>query len=131
MMVILLVGYMQTSSGIAELLREAEIDDVNKVRVLAYTHDEVCRFDVAMDEIARVDVFDARYLQQGHGRWLATWESHENAKRGDACLKWAPLRGSDGPSVASGNRGSEQRRRGKETMLTNWSASSSTVFNEK
>lgn len=63
MMVILFVGYMQTSSGIAELLREAEIDDVDKVRVLAYTHDEVCRFDVAMDEIPRVDVFDARYLQ--------------------------------------------------------------------
>lgn len=63
MVVVLLVRDMLARTRITELLRKSEINDVDKVSILADAHNEVGGLDVAMDEIARMDVFDARYLQ--------------------------------------------------------------------
>jgi hypothetical protein len=53
---------MQMSLRVAELLGKAKIDDIDLITALADAHEEVIRLDVSVDEVARVDVFDSRYL---------------------------------------------------------------------
>lgn len=62
--VVLLVRDVHVRARVAVLLREAKVDDVHdKVRVpVRARNDEVCRLDVTVNEVARVDVFNARYL---------------------------------------------------------------------
>lgn len=81
MMIILLIGYMLSSSHIAELLRKAKIDDVNEVRVFACTHHEIGWLDVTMDKIARVNVFYAGNLQDNAREGGGIVSAHENAWR--------------------------------------------------
>jgi len=50
------------SLGVAELLCETEIDNIDLVTTLADTHQEIVRFDIAMNEVAGVDVLDSRDL---------------------------------------------------------------------
>jgi len=50
--------------GIAVLLRQAEVDDVNEVALLAETHQEIVGLYISMNEIFRVYVFYATYLQR-------------------------------------------------------------------
>ena len=47
------------------LLGQAEIDDVDLVATLPNAHQEVVGLDVAVNEVARVDVLDPRNLKQG------------------------------------------------------------------
>jgi len=47
---------------VAELLGQAEVDDVDEVALLGQAHQEVVGLDVAVDEVFRVDVFDAADL---------------------------------------------------------------------
>lgn len=65
---VLPVRNMQMGLRVAELFRQAKIDDVDLVTALANAHEEVIRLDVSVDEIAGVDVFDARYLKH-YVRW--------------------------------------------------------------
>lgn len=60
---VLPVRNMEMSLWVTELLRETEIDDVDLIATLADTHKEVVWFDIPMDEVARVDVFNARDLR--------------------------------------------------------------------
>lgn len=65
MLVFLRIRDMRAGTRIAVLLRQTEVNDVHKVRrvLLRLRHDEVARLDIAMDEVARVDVLDARDLK--------------------------------------------------------------------
>lgn len=58
-MFVLSIGYMTTRPGISKLFSQAKVDDVDKVCVFAGAHDEIGGFDVAVDEVAGVDVLDA------------------------------------------------------------------------
>jgi len=42
----------------SELLREAEIDDIDLVAMLADPHEEVNRLDIHVDEVSGVNVLD-------------------------------------------------------------------------
>jgi hypothetical protein len=53
---------MEMSLGIPVLLRKTKVNDIDLVAALADTHEEIVRFDVTVDKIARVDIFDARDL---------------------------------------------------------------------
>jgi hypothetical protein len=53
-------------SYVPVLLRETKINDVDLVTTLANTNQEVIRFDVTVNEVVRVDVFDARYKLIGN-----------------------------------------------------------------
>lgn len=55
---VLSVGDMQVGLGISEFLGETEIDNVDLVASLPDSHQEVIWFDVSVDEVARMDVFD-------------------------------------------------------------------------
>jgi hypothetical protein len=55
---VLAVRDVEMSLWITELLRETEIDDIDLVAPLANTHEEVVGFDITMNEVSRVDVFD-------------------------------------------------------------------------
>ena len=61
---VLAVGDVEMRFGIAVLLGETEIDDVDLVTTLANSHEKVVWLDVAMDEVARVDVLDTRDLHR-------------------------------------------------------------------
>lgn len=61
---VLAVRNVKMGLGVPVLLREAEINDVNLVTPLANTHQEVIRFNVTMNEVAGMDVFDTRNLIQ-------------------------------------------------------------------
>jgi hypothetical protein len=50
---------VEVSLGIAVLLGQAEVDNVNLVSTLADTHEEVVRLDITMDKGLGMDVFDA------------------------------------------------------------------------
>ena len=56
---VLTVGDVKVGLGVAELLSETEIDNVDLVATLADAHQEIVGLDVTVDEVARVDVFDA------------------------------------------------------------------------
>lgn len=60
---------MISSSCVGKLLREAEVDDVYafrrgiwRSRIWVGPHEEVRGFDVSVDQVARVDIFDKRNL---------------------------------------------------------------------
>jgi hypothetical protein len=53
---------VEVGLGITECLCEAEIDNVNLVAALTDAHQEVVRFDVAVNKLSRVDIFNARNL---------------------------------------------------------------------
>ena len=59
---VLPVGDMEVSFGVAEFLCEAKINYIDLVSARAKAHQEVVWFDIAMNEVARVDIFDARNL---------------------------------------------------------------------
>lgn len=60
---VLSVWDVQVGLWIAELLGKTEIDDVDLVATLADSHEEVIWLNVAVNEIARMDVLDARDLR--------------------------------------------------------------------
>lgn len=43
---------------VAIFLRKTKIDHVDLITTLANAHEKVVRFDIAMDEVLRVNVFD-------------------------------------------------------------------------
>jgi hypothetical protein len=45
--------------AIAKFLCEAKVDDVNEVRAMAGAHNKVGGLDVAMDEVVRMNKFNA------------------------------------------------------------------------
>jgi len=49
--------------GIPEFLGQTEIDDINLITTLSDAHEEIIRFDVAVNKVSRVDVFDSRDLE--------------------------------------------------------------------
>lgn len=57
---VLSVGNVEVRLGVAVLLGEAEVDDIDLVATLADAHQEVVRLDVTVDERLGVDVLDAR-----------------------------------------------------------------------
>ena len=60
---VLPVRDVEVRLGVAVLLRETEVDDVNLVAALADTHQEVVGLDVTVDEVAGVDVLNTGDLQ--------------------------------------------------------------------
>ena len=61
---VLSVRDMKMGLGVTELLGETEIDDIDLIASLSDAHEEVVGFDIAMNEISRVDIFDTRNLWQ-------------------------------------------------------------------
>ena len=63
----MVVRDVSTRTRVAILLGETEVNDVDDVvcrsRLGCLGDDKVCGLDVAMDEVARVDVLDARDLE--------------------------------------------------------------------
>lgn len=59
---VLPVGNVEMGLGVTVLLGETEVDDVDLVATLTDTHQEVVGLDVTVDEVAGVDVLDARDL---------------------------------------------------------------------
>ena len=59
---VLPVGDVQMGLGVTEFLCETKIDNVNLVTAFADAHQEIVGFDIAVNEITRVDVLDARDL---------------------------------------------------------------------
>ena len=59
---VLSVRDMEMGLWISEFLCETKVDDVDLVSALANAHQEVVRFDITMNEVAGVDVFDTRDL---------------------------------------------------------------------
>jgi len=44
--------------GVMELLGKTEIDDIDLISTLSNAHEEVVRFDITMNEVSRVDIFN-------------------------------------------------------------------------
>jgi len=63
------VGDVKMTLWVAVLLCQSEIDDIDLVATLANAHQEVVGLDIAMNEVLRVDIFDARNLNMGHQEW--------------------------------------------------------------
>lgn len=61
-MFILAIRYMMTRSRITEFLRETKVYDVDEISIFSCAHYEVCGFDISVDQVPRVDVFDSRDL---------------------------------------------------------------------
>jgi hypothetical protein len=59
---VLSVWNVEVGFRITELLSKTEVDDIDLITTTANTHDEIIGLDIAVDEVARVDVFDARDL---------------------------------------------------------------------
>ena len=57
---VLPVRNVQVSLRVAELLGKTEIDDVNLIATLSDAHKEIIGFDITVNEVARMDVFNAR-----------------------------------------------------------------------
>ena len=77
MVLVLSVRDVKVSLGVTKLLGETEVDDVNLITTLSNAHEEIVRFDIAMNKISRVDIFDTRNL------WH-TWDEKRRWKnRGD------------------------------------------------
>lgn len=54
------VGNVFSGSGISVAFGKTEVDDVDEMLALPEANYEVIGFDIAMEEIARMDEFDAR-----------------------------------------------------------------------
>lgn len=59
---VLAVGNVLVGAGVAVLLGQAEVDDVDQVALLAQAHQEVVGLHVSVDEVLGVDVLDAADL---------------------------------------------------------------------
>ena len=59
---VLSVGDVKVGLRVPVLLGETKVDDVDLVAALADSHQEVVRLNVPMDEVARMDILDARNL---------------------------------------------------------------------
>jgi hypothetical protein len=62
---VLAVGDMEMGLWVPEFLRKTEVDNVDLVATFSNAHQEVVGLDVAMDEVAGVDVLDTRDLDRG------------------------------------------------------------------
>jgi hypothetical protein len=49
---------MEMHLWVPELLHETEINDVDLIAMFANSHEEIVRFDMSMDKVARVNIFD-------------------------------------------------------------------------
>ncbi len=70
-MFILAIRYVMSCSWIAEFLRETKVYDVDEISVFAGTHYEVGRFDISVDQVPRVNIFDSRDLRREAGELWA------------------------------------------------------------
>ena len=93
--------------GVAVLLGQAKIDDVDLVGALTQPHEEVVGLDIPMDEALGVDVLDAADLRAANGGRQRRLSSR--------------------PQPVSKQR---RARAGAAFRRTSWSASISTVFSE-
>jgi hypothetical protein len=59
---ILSVRDMKVGLGIAILLGKTKVDGIDLITTFSNTHQEVVRLDVTMNEIFRMDIFNAGYL---------------------------------------------------------------------
>ncbi|KAI3487940.1 hypothetical protein L1887_48023 [Cichorium endivia] len=64
---VLSVGDVEVGLGVAVLLGETKVDDIDLVATLTDAHEEVVGLDVTVDEVSRVDVLDSRDLQGWRG----------------------------------------------------------------
>jgi hypothetical protein len=55
---VLSVRDVKMGLGVTELLGETEIDDLDLIFTLSNAYEEVVRFDIVMNEVSRVDIFD-------------------------------------------------------------------------
>lgn len=56
---VLSVRDVEMGLGVAIFLRKTEIDHVDLISTLANSHEEVIGLDIAVDEVARMNIFDA------------------------------------------------------------------------
>lgn len=56
---VLPVRNVQMGLGVSVFLGETEIDHVDLVATFADSHEEIVRFDVSVDEVSGMDVFDS------------------------------------------------------------------------
>lgn len=61
---VLSVRNMEVGLRIAEFLCQTEINDIDLVTPLSDTHQEVIGFDISVDEVAGVDIFNAGNLER-------------------------------------------------------------------
>jgi hypothetical protein len=61
--------------GIPELLRQPKIDNVHQVCLFADTCDDIARFKVAVNEVARVDILEVTELNRSNVWQLITLEA--------------------------------------------------------
>jgi hypothetical protein len=59
---VLPVGYVQMGAGVAVLLGQAKVDDVDLVAALGDAHEEVVGLDVTVQEVFGVHILDPRQL---------------------------------------------------------------------
>ena len=59
---VLPVGDVEVGLRVPVLLGKTKVDDIDLVTALANSHQEIVRFNVAVDEVAGVDVLDTRDL---------------------------------------------------------------------
>jgi hypothetical protein len=60
---VLSVGDVKVGLRVPILLRETKVNDIDLVATLADSHQEIVRLDVTVDEVAGMDVLDARNLE--------------------------------------------------------------------
>lgn len=56
---VLPVGNVEVALGVTVLLGQSKVDHVHLVTALSDAHQEVIRFDIAVNEVLGMDVFDA------------------------------------------------------------------------
>lgn len=59
---VLSVRDVEMGLGVTVLLRQAKVNDVDLVATFANAHKEIVGFDITVDEVTGVDVFDAGNL---------------------------------------------------------------------
>jgi hypothetical protein len=57
---VLPVGDMQVSLGVSVLLGQTEINDIDLIASFPNAHEEIVGFDISVDKVSRVNVFDSR-----------------------------------------------------------------------
>ena len=56
---------MLVSASVTVLFGQAKVNDIDKVALLAKSHEEVVGFDITMDEVLGVDKFNSADLERG------------------------------------------------------------------
>ena len=74
---VLLVRDVNIGPGVKELLGETEINDVDLMVTPSDAHEEVVRFNIAVNEMSRVNIFDTRNL------WQKGVRKENSKRRGD------------------------------------------------